>query len=467
MRRLLLLLGLLLLLTGRAGAVETLVQHAQNFGSTANISKAYTSNVTNGNFLLLACSVWNGNSGVDPTASDTLGLTWTKILEVGLNGSAVNKYIMYYTFATSTAADTVTCSQTTHSGMDIAIEEWSGVSNSGTVVTTSSMPGTCGLGPVDPGVITISSINYHMSWTKAAGTCGGMVAQIKGTGGDFVLLSWVFDVSTNHAWSVSTNGVKDEEVRNSTVGMSSALAHMASQGAAIANFVQSKSSTATSAATLAIAFPNSTVAAHTIIACVGIVGNTNLQTVSDGTNTYTLYKHLQTAGGGTSNATCWYAKNIAGGAVTVTFSTNNGNQPIDGTIAEYSGWSTSAPFDVTNGTVSPTSSCSGTPNCAVGSITTNFANEVLILFQYDPDQAADNFQLGGTPASGWSLKEQTVNLTTAGLNSAFWDNLQASTGTFAMTTSISPNTSGQLSLMIGGFVNAASTSGVRHKSVSY
>jgi hypothetical protein len=446
-----LLLALMLLAAGRADANISIVQTASAFGSTANQSAAYSSNVTNGNLLLMGSTVWNGPAS-DPTVLDTLLNSWTKIDGIGMSGGSVNRVVWYYTFTTSGGADTVTCTSNTHSGMTMGIAEMSGVSNSGTINSSiHDITGSC----TYTGAITISSNRYSISWGGSGNDlCGSMMAALKGSGSDYLIISWMGDISANHSWNVSTNSTLQLSIANTTVGQTSGFATMPSVGAPIANYVQSnfKSGGGTS---LASAFVSNNTAGNAIVACFGFV-NTTTDTVSLADSHLQTYTQFKRTAFGSSSLTCFYSKNSAAGANTIT-ATSTGSGTLLGVITEYSGLSTSSPLDVANGSGGNSTSCSGHPNCAAGSITTTNASDVLFFFVFDGDNGGSNFQLGGTPASGWALREEGSSNSRASLG--YFNNLSGSTGTYSMTGSINPQTSNDFHLHIGAFGPGGGRSG--------
>jgi hypothetical protein len=199
--------------------------------------------------------------------------------------------------------------------------------------------------------------------------------------------------------------------------------------------VQSKSTKLTgSGTTIALAFTSNVTAGNLTVVGVswGAAGGVieALSSVADGlSNTYTRITNCDVVDSTNDQQhTIIYAKNIAGGActITVTFTASRSNRGI--TIAEYSGADTSAPLDqsVSNFQTSP-----GTGTDAVTSTTkTTTANGELIAGIYTDSTSG----AGTTVSAGTGFTKQEDTGGTAGaIQIVYEDQIQSSSGSIAAT----------------------------------
>lgn len=139
-------------------------------------------------------------------------------------------------------------------------------------------------------------------------------------------------------------------------------------------FVQENHADAGFTASAALAFSSNNTAGNLIVVCTAINGggiNPSITSIVDtALNTYTVATDANN-GGNDPGVSVYYAKNIAGGANTVTV-TPNAAANIRWGIVEYSGLDTSAPLDQTTSTFGTSTS----PDS--GSVTTTQASELLV-----------------------------------------------------------------------------------------
>lgn len=141
------------------------------------------------------------------------------------------------------------------------------------------------------------------------------------------------------------------------------------------SFVQSASSSCNVASSCASGFNSNNTAGNTIVVGFDWSDNVNFSSISDTQgNTYTqagVESHL-TSGNEPEKLRIYYAKNIKAGANTVTTTLSGAATTSSNVyIHEYSGLDTVAPFDVT------ASSAGTSTTLDSGSVTTNFANELI------------------------------------------------------------------------------------------
>ena len=214
------------------------------------------------------------------------------------------------------------------------------------------------------------------------------------------------------------------------------------------NFVQSASNAAASVTSLAKAFSTPNASGNLLLCCVGVfnfssVFNDPVVTDSLG-NTWTLLLATPRGSGllGDNCAYLFAAYNCKGGSNTITVTVGTSGTDIDFAIHEYSGCAvTSARDQICSNMVQ-----SGT-TLNVGTVTTQFANEVLVSFGYEVLHSGQVF----TPSAGWTLRQQTVN--PGGHCLASFDELVTTTGTYSQNLSINAASLG----FFGIFVTLADT----------
>lgn len=131
----------------------------------------------------------------------------------------------------------------------------------------------------------------------------------------------------------------------------------------------------TSNSTVTNAFVSNTVKGNLIIACVDFGNSTNFVGVTDSqANSFIQIASEVTSSGASIKARCYYAKNIVGGADTVTFTVSS-TTTVDSYIHEVSGVDYYAPFDqsCTNTSTATSVSCN---------VTTTFATDIVFGFSY-------------------------------------------------------------------------------------
>lgn len=211
-------------------------------------------------------------------------------------------------------------------------------------------------------------------------------------------------------------------------------------------FVQSASNAAKAVSSLAKAFASNNTLGNMLVLGVGVWksgGAFNDPTVTDTLgNTWKLL--LSTP----RNISCAYifvAYNCAVGANTVTVNVGTSSD-IDMSIHEYSGCAHVTAMDQIAGGSSPSAS-----SILAGTVTTQYANEVIFSFCYDQSHGAQTF----TPSASWTLRQQTTN--PDGASSASFDRIASSTGSFTNTISVSGGSSTGLHGLIVTFADTSST----------
>lgn len=121
--------------------IPAVVQKASNTstGNVASLNKAYTSNVTKLNTLIVLCGIGNGTA---PTITDTLSNTWKTAAQVA-NSTTFNVGIFYAVENGTSGADTVTCTNNgTTASVALEIYEVSGLVQPSATYTTSLLDAT-------------------------------------------------------------------------------------------------------------------------------------------------------------------------------------------------------------------------------------------------------------------------------------------------------------------------------------
>ena len=126
-----------------------------------------------------------------------------------------------------------------------------------------------------------------------------------------------------------------------------------------------------SASTFSVSFPHNTVAGDVIMVGFDFVSSVSLQSISDSQgNSFTeVGNQLTSPGGGASRV--YYAKNIKGGADTVTVNLSANSAYIEVYLTEYSGMNQTSPIDAQPGAAGSAGAVSS------GNATTNFVGDVI------------------------------------------------------------------------------------------
>jgi hypothetical protein len=163
-------------------------------------------------------------------------------------------------------------------------------------------------------------------------------------------------------------------------------------------FVQSAQAVNTSATTLNCAFSANNTAANLIVVAFRIGANGRTITLSDSKgNTYAAALSVINDGQGDDTA-IYYAKNIGAGANTVTLAISGAAASIRYSIHEYSGCSTSSPFDKTNSAAFTGASLATTTLTGA----TTGAREVLFVMLEDGLGSSSAYV---TPDYHWTFRE--------------------------------------------------------------
>jgi hypothetical protein len=132
-------------------------------------------------------------------------------------------------------------------------------------------------------------------------------------------------------------------------------------------------------------------------------------TVSDGVNSYTLVGTTSNAFSATnSSAYMWLAKNVAGGATTVTV-TSSLTADLDLIVLEYSGASTSNPIDSSGVGKVVSNGASSTVGGYTPAFAPLFVNEALVCYSYDQSHSGDTFTFSTTPPLSFTSRQTTSN----------------------------------------------------------
>jgi hypothetical protein len=123
--------------TSSAQAAITLVQSTSLYNSGINLSeaKAFTSNNTAGNLIIVA--IQGSAISSNPTVSDSRGNTYTKIGSVNGGGGPAYSYL-YYAKNIAAGANTVTVTLNNGGDLGFHISEWSGLDTTSPVTASST-----------------------------------------------------------------------------------------------------------------------------------------------------------------------------------------------------------------------------------------------------------------------------------------------------------------------------------------
>lgn len=188
--------------------------------------------------------------------------------------------------------------------------------------------------------------------------------------------------------------------------------------------VQSASTNQTSGSSLSLAFSSSVTSGNTIIVAAFGDAYPNSVTISDGVNTYTALSEVGFSG--TPTLRLFYAFNVAAGATTITV-TAGSNNVMAIAIHEYSG--------IIGYDVSTSSAGTSGATEAAGSITTNFASE--LLFGATAVQCSSGGMLTQSADTGNGFTTEQASPSGAA-NHSLWteDKTVSSIGTYSMTSSV-------------------------------
>lgn len=404
--------------------VQSEKQTGHNAGSAA---KAFTSNNTAGNCLVVAVGVWKSGGGFnDPTVTDTLGNTYVKLLATPRNTSCAYLFVAYNCAA---GANTVTVNVGTTSDIDFAIHEYSGVAT----VTARDQ---------------IASGSRNNTKTILAGTIQTQFAnevvfsfaydQQNGTQTFTPSAGWTARQQTSNPGAESLASYDQVVSATGSFTNTITISGTTSNGlhAIIASFadtsttdklVQIGQAASSSSSSLAIAFPANNTSGNLLLLAIGRWISTTLGTITSVTdsqgNTWVLVGSTPIAaasGHGQSQAHLYACASCVAGANTVTVATSSA-QDLNLTVLEYSPSSITTAVTNSN-TVSPVAS---------GSVNADPGLAVSLAY----NQSADAGNYSDVSATGW--KQRTNNISGSSTTLSVFDQILPSATSIEATMSTS------------------------------
>ena len=302
------------------------------------------------------------------------------------------------------------------------------------VISGSPVPGQTLSTP--NGAWTNNPTSYGYQWNRCASGGSNCVALPGANSATYV-------VSNADSGSSIRSAVTATNSSGSTTVFSAPFPIGATGGAGIA-LVQSNAAQGSGLGSISSGFPSGNTAGNLIVAAVRMSTSSQTVQVTDSAgNPYTdAVSQVQSADG--HQVHIFYAKNVVGGAntVTATFSATNNHPWI--AIYEYSGLSATSPLDQT----SHAQGSGNAPNSGATG-TTASANELVFAATAFP------YSYGGTaaPGGGYTLQQQNTG-NSRGANEAA---IVAATGSYAGMFSLSSSTN--WSAALATFVASGATVG--------
>lgn len=408
------------------------VQSDKNFTNTGSTcAKAFPSNNTSGNMLLVCVGVWKSTAFNDPTISDSAGNTWKLVLATARQSSSGQSCAyLFVAYNCAAGANTVTVNVGASSDIDMAIHEYSGVATvtardqaaSGSRASTSILAGTIQTQFANEVIFSFAYDQTH--GTQTFTPIGGWTArqQTANTAGAS-LASYDQVVSSTGSF---TNTV------SVSAGLSNGL------HAIIASFadtttsdklVQSAKTFNTSSSSLGVAFPANNAAGNLLLLAIGRWVSTTLGTVTSVTdtqgNTWVLIGSttlLSPSGHGQSQIHLYACASCAAGANTVTVATSSA-QDLQLIAVEY--------LTNTINTFAANSTTAGSP-VASGNLGANAG--LAITVAYDQSNATGTY----SDVSGTGWRERVTQGSTSGDTLSVFDQVLSAISTIEQTISVLP-----------------------------
>ena len=189
------------------------------------------------------------------------------------------------------------------------------------------------------------------------------------------------------------------------------------------SFVQAAASAAHGTpTTLSLAFPSNTQAGDLVLVAFDFVSNVTPSSVTDSQGNVFTEVGNQLCSPGNALSRVYYAKNIKGGADTVTVTLSGSSSYLEVYLSEYSGINPTSPIDaqasasgnagaVSSGSVTTTAAgdiiygfCIGDGACTVGSGLTALSTLDGNLMEEEKAGNAGSYAATGTASSGWTMQ---------------------------------------------------------------
>jgi hypothetical protein len=393
-----------------------LVQHAGGHG----LSLAFPGSVASGDFIAVSFSGDQGNYPIS-SISDTQGNTYAKavscLASAGVNGE------IWFAKGVVGGPDAITIQA--QGGGNIGIAEFNGVDPSnpldGAACNTTPNGQTYTTGPVTANASDL----LYASIVDGGGTpAAGVGYTLLDTG----VWNWEFGDEYSIAAASpyqATFGIQANQNNGAVLIAAFKPASGASGPPPGINMVQHQGGHG-----LSLPFPGKVTAGNLIaVSFSGDQGNYPITSISD-TLGNTYVKAISCLASAGVNAEIWYAKNVYGGADTLTIHASGGG---NAGIAEFSGLDILNPVDVVvcnNSTAGPTSN--------TGPLTTAFSNELLYSVIVDGGgipTAGSDFTLLDAEIFNWEFGHEFRIAPVTGVYEATFDTPETSTsGAIAAVT---------------------------------
>jgi len=458
------LLACLLFFVSRADAAITLVQHRSVTVSFTSISAslAFSSNTTAGNLIIASCGEFDNRGTNVPVLKDGVGIHSGAITDIG-DASTFHHAVSVYSNIAG-GASTITCTSELASFFTIIIAEYSGLDprypvdvfnqaysasgsskSAGAITTVQADEVICAFyydDHIPGGVNYTATIGSGFTIQEQSGTFG---SNTQGGFADLIVSS--LQTGLNPSWSNGTWAL--DGVTLIIVGLQQSFSTVPNVRLAQAAQV----GTTAGAVNYPLAFGSGNTAGNFIVA--GCVVNlisfpATLSFTDSNSNTYTT---IDTLNNGVNQTVLWaYAKNIAGGANTVTcHSTISGDGSV--LLGEYRGLTTGSALD--QHTALLTAVPSG--RTLATAITTTSSKEIVVLFQV-------RFYSGNAPTAidnigSSNYKTETAFTSSINLQPYLTDLYVTTTGTYqpySVSYAASP-----VYQFLASFIQAPATTGTK------
>src|SRR5581483_6865116 len=427
------------------------VAHVQDASNTAHnassVAKAFTSNNTSGNMLLVAVGVWRSSGGfTDPSLSDTRGNTWKLVLATARQlQSGQSCLYLFAAYNCAAGANTVTATVGVTCDIDIAIHEYSGCATV-TARDQSASGSNYQTSHIDAGTIQTQLANevvFSCAYDQSNGvqtftpTSGWTPRQQTANPGAESLVTYDQLVSATGTFSNTVN------ITNTSHGFHAMVVSFADTSTPddLVQYVGNSASSASSVATPS--FTNG--AGNLLLLAIARWTSTTLGTISSVTdskgNTWTLIASttiVAVGGHGQSQLHLYACASAAAGANVITVSTSSAQDSLQIVALEYSPSTINAEIFNSQGS-------GGVSNVASGSITLDAGIAVGFGFNQS-DNVGIYSDFSGT---GWRKRvgQSTTSFTSLGI----FDQVLASSSSIEETISLpSGSTSFGLHVIVAG-----------------
>jgi hypothetical protein len=386
------------------------IAYVQSANSTANtltsVAKAFTSNNTAGNCIIVAIGIWKSGAFNTPVITDSAGNTYHRVCTSPLaNASGQSQCFIFAAYNIAAGANTVTCTVNVSADIDIAIHEYSGVALANALDQASAGAVNNASAASTGTVVTRFANEVLFSWAYDQGISGATYTPTSGWTGREQTANSAGACGKSFDQIVSSTGSYSNSITNSH-GTSSngyhALIVSLADTASANEWVQSDRAGA-SATSVSKAFAGNNTAGHLLVLAIGCwvsSGSLGTLTISDTAgNTWVLgaSSPVQTpASHGQSQAYLYYVTSCAGAANTVTV-TSTVSTVFAIAIHEYA----------VSGAVPGFASNSGTGVTTINSgNVTSTATGSLFGFAFD-QSAAFRSLFPASAGAGWRNTEQS------------------------------------------------------------